>query len=359
MRANESDLRACRALLRGGSRSFHAASLLLPARVHQPAGALYAFCRLADDEIDNAIDGDAVPGSGQHGNAAAALGRLRERLDRVYAGRPRNHPVDRAMASVVEHHAVPRALPEALLEGFAWDAEGRTYETLSDVRAYAARVAGAVGAMMTVLMGCREPRTVARACDLGVAMQLSNIARDVGEDARVGRLYLPREWLRAEGLDPDAWLAAPEFNDVIARAVNRLVAEADILYRRAEAGIAELPLVCRPGIGAARLLYAEIGHEVLRQGGNSIAGRAVVPGRRKLALVARSLARSLARIAPDEAPALPETRFLVEAVAAEPAPVLAAEPGGSESFVRVCEMFVRLDARDHAAGIMRAARAAA
>ena len=132
-------------------------------------------------------------------------------------------------------------------------------ENLDDVQAYAARVAGSVGAMMTVLMGIRDPATLARACDLGVAMQLTNIARDVGEDARSGRLYLPRAWLRAEGIDPDAWLAAPIFTPAIGHVVARLLRAADQLYRRAEDGIAGLPRGCRPAIFAARHIYAAIG----------------------------------------------------------------------------------------------------
>ena len=131
LHASPADLDTFRALLRQGSRSFHAASKLLPASVHEPAGALYAFCRLADDEIDDAIDGQAP----EAGSPDAALIRLRQRLDAAYEGRPRNTAVDRALADMLAAHAMPRALPEALLEGFAWDAEGRTYETLSEVLA--------------------------------------------------------------------------------------------------------------------------------------------------------------------------------------------------------------------------------
>ena len=340
LHASPADLDTCRALLRQGSRSFHAASKLLPASVYEPAGALYAFCRLADDEIDDAIDGLA-PDSGSPGSA---LIRLRQRLEAAYEGRPRNTPVDRALADMLAAHAMPRELPEALLEGFAWDAEGRTYETLSDVLAYAARVAGAVGAMMTVLMGRRQAAVVARACDLGVAMQLSNIARDVGADARAGRLYLPREWMREAGLDPDAWLAAPTFDSRLAAVVRRLLSVADSLYRRADSGIACLPLFCRPGIGAARLLYAEIGHEVARAGYDSMSRRAVVSGRRKMALLARSVVRSMrSAIVCADAP-LPETRFLVDAISqSAPRPIPQAESG---SLGWAVELFARLDAQD-------------
>ena len=332
--ASAADLAACRDLLCCGSRSFHLASLLLPAAVHRPAGALYAFCRLADDEIDDAQTGDPT----------AALNRLRDRLDRAYAGRPLPIAVDRAFADVIREHHIPRALPEALLEGFAWDAAERRYETLPDVLAYAARVAGAVGAMMAVLMRRRDPISVARACDLGVAMQLSNIARDVGEDARAGRLYLPRSWLRQEGIDADGFLADPVFTPALARVVTRLLEVADSLYRRADAGVAALPLSCRPGIGAARRLYAEIGCEVLRQGCDSIARRAVVPGPRKLALLGRSLAASLLPVPIDDAPPLSETRFLVEAVhAATPRFHRAA---GDSRLGWAIELFARLETRD-------------
>lgn len=305
--ADTEDLAACRAMLRTGSRSFHAAACMLPRRVRDPACAVYAFCRVADDAVDG-------------GGGEAAVVRLRERLGRAYAGRPLSQPADRALARVVARHAVPRALLDAMLDGFAWDAAGRRYESLAELRAYAVRVAGSVGAVMAVLMEAREPEAVARACDLGVAMQLSNIARDVGEDARAGRLYLPLAWLRDAGLDPDAWMARPLPGEAVGSVVRRLLRAADELYARADPGIAGLPPACRPGIGAARRLYAEIGREVERAGFDSVTRRARVPAGRKAGLLARGLASSvLPSAASPSAPPLEEARFLVEAVGAAPA----------------------------------------
>jgi phytoene synthase len=332
---------ACRALLKGGSRTFHAASQVLPRDIADAAIALYAFCRLADDAVDLGCD------------RAAAVEQLRERLDRAYRGQPSGIAADRAFARVVAHYAIPRAIPEALLEGLAWDAQGRRYEALSDLLAYAARVAGTVGAMMTLVMGQRAPEIVARACDLGVAMQLTNIARDVGEDARAGRLYLPLGWLRQAGIDPAAWLAKPEFNDAIAAMVQRLLDTADQLYGRATLGIAQLPRSCRPGIYAARALYAEIGRELERAGRNSVSRRAVVPTRRKLIVLLRTLASRRTEWAPARPLApiaqLAETRFLMEAVAAtpsgEPAPAIKAKPI-EDRMVWVIELFERLERRD-------------
>lgn len=138
------DMAFCREAIRTGSLSFHAASRLLPGRVRDPALALYAFCRLADDAVDESDK-----------KAPAVLG-LRDRLDQVYAGRPRNAPADRAFAAVVEEFEMPRALPEGLLEGLTWDAFGRQYDAYSDLLAYCARVASSVGAMMCVLMRVRN-----------------------------------------------------------------------------------------------------------------------------------------------------------------------------------------------------------
>lgn len=334
------DMATCRALLEGGSRTFHAASKVLPRRVSDPAIALYAFCRLADDAVDL---GD---------NRMAAVERLKDRLDRAYRGQPMDQAADRAFADVVARFSIPREVPEALLEGLAWDAEGRRYETLPELYAYAARVAGTVGAMMTLVMGQREPGIVARACDLGLAMQLTNIARDVGEDARAGRLYLPLSWLRDAGIDPDAWLAKPIFTSEIAVIVQRLLDTADALYGRATHGIRNLPRACRPGIYAARALYAEIGRELERSGLDSVSRRAVVPTDRKLKVLARTLASLDKEWAPARKLApmaqLDETRFLIEAVAAIPlrrAPEVRSRPI-EERVVWVIDLFARLERRD-------------
>ena len=120
-------------------------------------------------------------------------------------------------------------------------------------------------------------------------MQLTNIARDVGEDARSGRLYLPLDWLRSAGIDPVAWLAEPQFDQRVGRVIERLLRAADALYRRADAGLAELPARCRPGMYAARLLYAEIGLQLARQGYDSVNHRAVVPWQRKTRLLAAAV----------------------------------------------------------------------
>ena len=248
-------------------------------------------------------------------------------------------------------YAIPRELPEALLEGFAWDMECRRYRTLADLNAYAARVAGTVGAMMSLLMNAREPAVLARACDLGVAMQLTNIARDVGEDARRGRLYLPLDWLESQGIDADAWLARPVYSPELGLVIDRLLRHADALYERAAAGIASLPAGCRPAMHAARLLYCEIGHEVRRRGLDSVSGRAVVPWTRKGRLLAAATLAAARGQAATHAAMLEETRFLVEAAASAPLPRAAAPTveGGLDGRVAwLVDLFARLEERDRA-----------
>ena len=303
-----SDMAACRAAIRTGSLSFHAASRVLPAKVRDPALALYAFCRVADDEVDEGAD------------KAGAVLRLRDRLELVYQGRPRDGYADRAFAAVVEDFDMPRALPEALLEGLAWDAMGRRYEALSGVLDYSARVAAAVGAMMCVLMRVRDADALARACDLGLAMQLTNISRDVGEDARAGRLFLPLDWLREEGVEVGAFLADPSASPGVRRVTARLLREADRLYQRSEAGVAALPLACRPGIFAARHIYAGIGGHVARAGFDSVTRRARTGRGQKLGwMMLAGLRAAVSPVMPQAAvlharPA-PEVAFLVDAAA--------------------------------------------
>ena len=270
---NSQDLQACVAMMKGGSKTFFAASRLLPMRVRAAAIALYAFCRVADDLVDQGSD------------ATGSLAILRQRLDLIYAGTPSDAVEDHALSLVVQHHQLPRLFLDALVEGFEWDTQGRIYRTLEELQAYAARVAGTVGAMMCWIMGQQSSSTLARACELGVAMQLTNIARDVGEDARNGRIYLPLNWLAQAGVTPTQLLQASRATPPIKFVIDSLLNEADRLYKQAQLGIAELPADCRAAILAASLIYAEIGHQLRRDGLDSLSRRTVVSTRRKLLLL--------------------------------------------------------------------------
>lgn len=296
------DRAACRTLIRHGSKSFHAASLLLPKDLRDPAYAIYAFCRIADDAVD---EGTACK---------RATVRLRERLTKVYDGTPEDCPIDRALTDVVWCHDLPRPLFDALIEGLEWDQLGQRYHSIGELHAYAARVASAVGTIMTCLMRRRAPHTIARACDLGVAMQLTNIARDVGEDARNGRIYLPLDWMREAGIDPEAFLIEPKMTPELGQVIQRLLAHADTLYAKSKAGIADLPASCRPAINSARRIYQAIGREVAENGYDSVSQRAVVSGSRKAAIAMSSAMEACLLGSRDLSRGLHETQFLVDAV---------------------------------------------
>jgi 15-cis-phytoene synthase len=324
-------------MLRGGSRTFFAASLVLPKSVREPATGLYAFCRMADDAIDHGID------------RSAALADLRSRLDAIYAGEPLAIAADRAFADTVIAHSIPKAFPSALLEGFEWDSHERRYEDLSQLCAYGVRVAGTVGAMMAMVMGVQSKLLIARACDLGVAMQLTNIARDVGEDARLGRLYLPLEWLRAARVDADEWLKQPVFNAGLRTVIQQVLAAAEKLYARADAGIARLPIACRPGMYAARLMYAEIGHELKRRGFDSVNQRTVVPWQRKARILADALLASQSSATPLSADVLDEAVFILDSVRApcENTREKSGRPRVEDRVVWLMDLFERLERREH------------
>jgi len=288
-----SDLAACREVIRVHSRSFHAASRLLPADVRDAAVATYAFCRGADDDVDDAGSEEA---------ARERHARTRTRLARLYAGEEMDTPVGRAFAWVVRTHAIPRDEPESLLDGMAQDVGVVRVADEESLLLYCYRAAGVVGRMMSRIMGRSDATALRRAIDLGIAMQLTNIARDVGEDAARDRVYLPGAWLAEAGSSFDEVLSRVPAPGVLATN-RRVLALAEGYYASGIGGIALLPARCRPSILAAAFLYRAIGRKVRERGGDGVSARARVGGVAKLALLASAVARSALdprlRAAPD------------------------------------------------------------
>jgi phytoene synthase len=283
-------LRQARAAIARGSHSFAFASKLLPPAARDDAACLYAYCRRADDLVD-----DAGPAA-----AAVAVPRLRGELEGMIAGGPAaappGEPALARFAEVMHRRAIPRVHLDELLAGFAMDAVPGpiVYETWADLLLYCHRVAGTVGLMMCHVMGVRDARAARPAAALGMAMQLTNIARDVAEDWRRGRLYLPREALGGASLTPGGPLD-PASAAVLNRALPTLLAAAAPLYRWGDAGLAHLPRRCAIAVRAARLIYSDIGRVIAGRGYDVTAGRARVSGRRKLWLGLRAMAGGGAR----------------------------------------------------------------
>jgi len=272
-----------RAVLARGSRSFALAGRLLGEEERDRAAIVYAFCRRADDAVDRAPAGEA----------AAAVARLCRELHDLYAGRPTGDAVLDAFGEVARACGIPQSYPAELLAGMEMDATGARYATVDDLLLYCYRVAGTVGLMMCHVLGLTDDRALPRAVHLGLAMQLTNICRDVDEDWRMGRLYLPGDLLAAEGA-PDLRPGAAgggfpaRARAPAARVIRRLLDRAAAYYRSADRGMIDLPWRAALAIRTARLVYAAIGDRIADQDCDPTAGRAVVPGGCKLALVARA-----------------------------------------------------------------------
>ena len=267
-------------LIEKGSKSFAMAAKLLPRDVRYDAMMLYAWCRHCDDVIDDQILGFAKEAASEK-PAAERLQELREKTKRALNGHA-DEPVFMALGRVARKHGIPERHPMELLRGFEMDVDGRVYETLDDTLDYCYHVAGVVGVMMAMIMGVRERPTLNRASDLGIAFQLTNISRDVVEDARGGRCYLPRSWLREAGIE-GADLADPQHRKAVFDVTHRLLREADVYYRSALFGMQGLPLGAAVGIGCARRVYRDIGRVVASRGESAWDGRAIVGRGRKAA----------------------------------------------------------------------------
>lgn len=281
-------IRLCHEAIQEHSKSFALASKLLAPRVRERAVVVYAWCRRADDGIDF-----VVPGS-----EGDVLARLHRELDAIYSGQAMTDPVLSAFQRVVLEREIPRAYPGDLLAGMRMDVEQSHYRRMEDLLDYCYRVAGTVGLMMCHVMGMVDEKATRNAVHLGIAMQLTNICRDVLEDWERGRLYIPEEILEEFGYRklherlgeslPAAARAA------VSGATGSLLAEADRYYASGDEGLAALSWRCALSIRAARKVYAAIGERIRDQNCDPMAGRAIVPRRQKLALTAAALMASLA-----------------------------------------------------------------
>lgn len=274
-----------------GSRSFAAASRLMDPATRESTVLLYAWCRHCDDVVDGQQLGHGQQGAG---DAAQRLRDLHAWTVAACAGEPAGDPVFDGLAEVVRRHGIPADLPLEHLAGFAMDVHGTHYRTLDDLLQYCWRVAGVVGVMMARVMGATRAETLDRACDLGVAFQLTNIARDVLEDAAIGRVYLPAGWLAEEGIDGLQDVLDPVHREALARVAARLVDAAEPYYRSARGGIGDLPMRCAWSIATARDVYRAIGREVVRRGPRAWDGRVATSGLEKLWFVGRGAAVALA-----------------------------------------------------------------
>jgi phytoene synthase len=285
-------VRAARDSIERGSKSFRLASTLFDKPTRERAWLLYAWCRACDDLADGQEMGHGMT---RVADPAARLTEIRERTAAALAGRETGVAAFDGLHIVASEVGIGSRLTDDLLAGFALDAAGWRPHTEADLLRYCYHVAGVVGVMMALVMGVprTDHRTLGQACDLGLAFQLANIARDIAEDAGAGRCYLPTDWLAEAGLDLYS-LASPTARPAVARLAERLGTRAAAFEASARVGAAVLPFRSRWAVLAAAGIYGGIAREVVRRGARAWDGRVSISRMAKLGWVARAGAQATA-----------------------------------------------------------------
>jgi phytoene synthase len=273
-------------LTRRSRSNFYYAFLTLPRARRDALYAVYAFCRTVDDVADLGRD---------RATQRAELGRWREDVARCFQpGPPPVHPIGRQLAAAVRAYPIPRAALEAIIEGCEMDLERVRFETAEELYPYCYRVAAAVGLCCIEIFGYTDPRAREYAVHLGTALQLTNILRDVGADARDGRVYVPQQDLRAFGVS-EADLVAGRYDERFVKLMQHQAARARQFYAAAAGAY--------PTADARSLIAAQIMGGIYRALLDEIAARRfavfgeriTLPARRKAAIALRCWAAARLR----------------------------------------------------------------
>ena len=280
-----------RLIIKSGSKSFATAAKLFNEETRDNAYMLYAWCRHCDDVIDNQELGfNSQPQDAEV--TRRVLDQLKEKTQAAIDNKPSDDPIFEGLRYVLKANEIPGRYPLELLEGFAMDAAEHQYKSFDETLQYCYYVAGVVGLMMAYVMGARDEAALQRATDLGIAFQLTNISRDVREDALIGRVYLPEDWLAAAGIPPQE-LSNPEYSAALIKVVERLLNEADRYYASADQGLRALGFRSAWAVASARGVYKAIGDKVRQRGVSALDERVVVRKRRKLLGIAEGMIDAL------------------------------------------------------------------
>jgi len=274
----------CTEITRAEARNFYFGFILLPRERRRGIHALYAFSRLCDDSVDGA--------EGQAEKEAAVAARRRD-VDAAYAGAvPADDPVLIALADAIRRFGIPRGPMDALVEGVAMDLDTTRYPDWAALKTYCDRVAGAVGVLSLHVFGFRDPAAVGHAEDLGVAMQVVNIMRDVQEDSLRDRIYLPADEMAAHGVT-EADIMADRMTPGMRHLMEAQAARAGEYFASGHMLLPMLDLRARMCVQMLAALYEDILARLAARDFDVTRGRVSLPGRRKLVLMARSIARAL------------------------------------------------------------------
>lgn len=277
---------AARASIARGSKSFAAASTLFDRATRERAWLLYAWCRKCDDVADGQDHGH---GMSRVEDAPARVAQLRALTHAAFRDEPTGDPAFDGLAVVVRETGLPQRFADDLIDGFVLDAEEWQPRSEADLYRYCYHVAGAVGCMMAVVMGVdpADEATLDRACDLGLAFQLANIARDIEEDDRAGRCYLPQEWLAEMDVPPGQHMKPP-FRSRLTVLARRLATRAALHEESARGGTPALSLRSAWAVLAAAGIYGDIAREVARRGDHAWDHRVHTTKAEKLRWIARA-----------------------------------------------------------------------
>ena len=264
-----------RRTIKEGSHSFSAASRLFDRETRERAWLLYAWCRRCDDIADNQVMGGEL---GDQSDLDARLAHIRTLTAKAFAGEPTGDPAFDAFGVVAAECGLTPAMAEDVIAGFQLDAEDWRPRSEADMLRYCFHVAGAVGVMMAVVMGVdpQDRDTLDRANDLGLAFQLSNIARDIVEDDAAGRCYLPMIWLAEQDIEPGQH-TKPHHREELAEMAARLVELVEKHEAAARVGAERLPFRSRWAVLSAARIYGAIGRKVRARGTEAWNSRTYVP----------------------------------------------------------------------------------
>jgi phytoene synthase len=276
-----------------GSTSFAAASRLFDRKTRERAWLLYAWCRACDDLADGQQLGHDMS---RVADPQAGIAAIRERTAAALAGQWVGDPAFDALRIVAAEARLPHRFVWDVVAGFQLDADDWRPRSDHDLMQYCYHVAGAVGCLMAVVMGVDpdDDDTLDRACDLGLAFQLANIARDIEEDDRNARCYLPDAWLVEMDMPPGQHMKPP-FRPRLSALVRRMAARAEAHEASARIGARKLPFRSAWAVLAAAGIYGDIARKVAAAGDHAWDHRIRTSGREKIGWIARAFAQALFR----------------------------------------------------------------
>ena len=277
---------AARESIAKGSKSFALASRLFDQATRERAWLLYSWCRACDDLADGQDHGGEMSAvSDPH----VRLAHIRDMTERALRGETTGDPAFDALGLVVSECKIPHDWPRDLVQGFAMDADGFSPRTTQDMLTYCYHVAGVVGLMMAVVMGVdpEDKETLAHANDLGLAFQLANIVRDIGEDASAGRCYIPATWLGKADIGPGEHMK-PHYRKALAGIGAKFAEMAQGYEASARIGARKLPFRSRWAVLSAAGIYGDIAREVARRGEHAWDSRVFTTKAAKLNWVMRA-----------------------------------------------------------------------